>query len=179
MSLAEKYLPRYTIEDYRRWEGDWELIEGMAYALAPSPYGEHQKILMEIGRQISNQLRHCSHKCFVYPELDWIIDEDTVVRPDLMVVCKEVQTHLKEPPLVVVEIVSKSTAQKDQFLKYSLYEKEKVKFYVLVYPEIQKLRVFKLRDNAFEKVFDSHTGRFQFELEKGCKFTIDVDEVFK
>ena len=91
----------------------------------------------------------------------------------------QVQTHLKEPPLVVVEIVSKSTAQKDQFLKYSLYEKEKVKFYVLVYPEIQELRVFKLMDNAFEKVFDSHTGRFQFELEKGCKFTIDVDEVFK
>ena len=179
MNLAKSFFPRYTVADYQRWEGDWELIEGVPYALAPSPLGRHQKIMAEIIAQVVPQLKKCSQRCFIYPELDWIIDEDTVVRPDLMVVCKEVQTHLKEPPLVVVEIVSKSTAQKDQFLKYSLYEKEKVKFYVLVYPEIQKLRVFKLRDNAFEKVFDSHTGRFQFELEKGCKFTIDVDEVFK
>ncbi|MCX7794317.1 MAG: hypothetical protein N2257_07955 [Thermodesulfovibrionales bacterium] len=26
MSLAEEYVPRYTLEDYRRWEGDWEKI---------------------------------------------------------------------------------------------------------------------------------------------------------
>lgn len=37
--IAEKYLPRYTVEDYNRWEGDWELIEGIPYASAPSPSG--------------------------------------------------------------------------------------------------------------------------------------------
>ena len=47
---------------------------------------------MEIGSQISNQLENCS-LCFVYPELDWIIDEHTVVRPDLMVVCQYVLAY--------------------------------------------------------------------------------------
>ncbi|WP_457626586.1 hypothetical protein [Persephonella sp.] len=37
MSFAEKYLPNYTVEDYKQWEGDWELIEGIAYAMVPSP----------------------------------------------------------------------------------------------------------------------------------------------
>ena len=27
-------LPRYTVEDYEKWKGDWELIDGIPYALA-------------------------------------------------------------------------------------------------------------------------------------------------
>jgi hypothetical protein len=27
----------YTLEDYRPWEADWELIRGMALAMASSP----------------------------------------------------------------------------------------------------------------------------------------------
>jgi len=32
MGLAS-YLPHYTYEDYKHWEGDWELINGIAYAM--------------------------------------------------------------------------------------------------------------------------------------------------
>ena len=152
MNLAKSFFPRYTVADYQRWEGDWELIEGVPYALAPSPLGRHQKIMAEIIAQVVPQLKKCSQRCFIYPELDWIIDENTVMRPDLMIVCKDIQTYLKETPLVVMEIVSQPTVQKEQILKFSLYEREKVKFYVLLYPEIQKMRVFKLIDNKFEKI---------------------------
>jgi len=37
---------------------------------------------------------------------------------------------------------------------------------MLVYPSIGKIRVFKLRDNKFEKVFDSSEGVSQFNLKK-------------
>lgn len=147
MSLPERFLPRYTVEDYEKWEGDWELIDGIPYAIAPSPFGLHQRLILEIGRQIANQLDNCKKRCYVYPELDWIIDEETVLRPDLMVVCKDVKTHLKETPEIVVEIVSKSTALKDEQLKFSIYEREKVKFYMLVYLSIEKIRIFELKDN--------------------------------
>ena len=174
-SVVYEYLPRYTIEDYKRWEGDWELIHGIAYAMTPSPFGRHQRILMEIGWQFTSQLKHCSIPCYVYPELDWIVDEETVLRPDLMVVCKEVLTYLKEPPEVVVEITSKSSLQKDTYLKFSIYEKEKVAFYVLVYPEIQKVKIYALIQNKFEKVFDNDSGSFEFELKNGCKFSLNLD----
>ncbi len=25
----------YTYDDYKEWDGDWELIDGVAYAMAP------------------------------------------------------------------------------------------------------------------------------------------------
>ncbi|MEO1923214.1 MAG: Uma2 family endonuclease, partial [Nautiliaceae bacterium] len=28
----------YTVKDYEQWEGDWELIEGRPYAMAPAPF---------------------------------------------------------------------------------------------------------------------------------------------
>ena len=30
------YTPNYNYEDYKQWEGDWELIGGLAYAMAPA-----------------------------------------------------------------------------------------------------------------------------------------------
>ena len=44
MSIADKYRPRYKYEDYLIWEGRWELIDGMPYAMSPAPLPEHQKI---------------------------------------------------------------------------------------------------------------------------------------
>ncbi|MBI4377702.1 MAG: hypothetical protein HY578_01250 [Nitrospinae bacterium] len=46
------YIPRYTYNDYVKWEGRWELIEGMAYAMVPSPTIGHQLI----GKNILIQL---------------------------------------------------------------------------------------------------------------------------
>ena len=34
----------YTYEDYKLWEGDWELIRGFPVAMAPSPVILHQYI---------------------------------------------------------------------------------------------------------------------------------------
>jgi len=50
MTLA--YEERYSIEEYEQWEGDWELIYGDAYGMAPSPGFEHQSISGKIFRQI-------------------------------------------------------------------------------------------------------------------------------
>ena len=44
MTIAAKYLPNYTYEDYCQWEGHWELIEGIPYAMSPQPVPIHQKI---------------------------------------------------------------------------------------------------------------------------------------
>ena len=32
-ALKKEDLPAYTYEDYQHWEGDWELIEGIPYAI--------------------------------------------------------------------------------------------------------------------------------------------------
>lgn len=176
-ALAEKYLPRYTVEDYVKWEGDWELIDGIAYALAPSPSAGHQNISGLIFRYISEQLESCSEGCKVFFELDWIVDEHTVVRPDVVVVCEKVEDFIKTTPEVIFEVVSPNTAQKDEKLKFCLYERERVPYYALVYQNLKKVRIFKLKEGKYEKVFEGERGTFRFDIK--CPFEIDFDWVWQ
>ena len=47
-ALKIEYLPYYTYEDYKHWEGRWELIYGIAYAMSPMPMIKHQNITGKI-----------------------------------------------------------------------------------------------------------------------------------
>lgn len=44
MSIANKYRPQFTYDDYLLWEGRWELIDGMPYPMSPAPGPYHQTI---------------------------------------------------------------------------------------------------------------------------------------
>lgn len=35
---------RYTYNDFRLWEGNWELVNGYPYAMSPSPKREQSTI---------------------------------------------------------------------------------------------------------------------------------------
>ena len=86
--LAEVF--KYTIKDYELWEGNWELIDGYPIAMAPSSFGPHQAIMTKLVTILNNYLDECNNNCFVYAELDWIINDFTVVRPDISVICKKI-----------------------------------------------------------------------------------------
>jgi Uma2 family endonuclease len=164
--------PRYTYEDYKRFEGDWELIEGFLYAMAPSPFGIHQKIMANLIYLFKEELDEC--ECDIYPELDYIVSENTVLRPDLAVYCEEIEKYPKTTPKIVIEIVSSSTVDRDEKIKFSIYEKEKVDYYVLVYPDFKKVKIYKNKDK-FDKVYEGD-GKFKFEL---CDIEIDFKRAFR
>jgi len=78
-----------TIEDYAQWEGDWELIDGVPIALSPSPFGPHERIVSRLSFRSNRRSTATPPPCMIYTNLDWIISNDTVIRPDLMVVCED------------------------------------------------------------------------------------------
>ena len=47
-----EYIPQYTYEEYKTWEGKWELIYGVPYAMSPAPILKHQKIGNKIAQSI-------------------------------------------------------------------------------------------------------------------------------
>ncbi len=98
-----KYIPNYGIDDYILWKGDWELWDGVPISMSPSPFGPHGIVAAELIRQISNQLvEQSSDECRVLAEIDWVINRNTVVRPDVSLVCGEVPTkHIAYPPKLV------------------------------------------------------------------------------
>ena len=81
----------YTYDDYKQWEGDWELIYGQAVAIAPAPVISHQMVAFNIAYEIRKN-KECE-ECIVVLEEDWIISDDTVLRPDVALICDEEGDH--------------------------------------------------------------------------------------
>ena len=48
VSTAPRYLPHYTVADHAAWQGDWELLDGVAVAMTPSPFGPHAERLSRL-----------------------------------------------------------------------------------------------------------------------------------
>jgi len=176
MSIAE--IINYTYEDYKRWEGDWELIDGMPIAMAPAPMKIHQNISGEIYRELANSLDNCDD-CEALYEVDWKIAEDTILRPDILISCQdEDKNYITKSPKLIVEVISPSTAKKDEKIKFDIYEKEGVNYYILVYPDDLKAKIYRLKDDKYVKVGDFTKEVFNSEnLE--CNVDIDFEKVFR
>ncbi len=177
-ALRMEDLPSYTYEDYAQWEGDWELIDGIAYAMAPAPMRTHQSLAYTIARVLGNQIDRCP-ACEVLGEVDYKLSDDTVLRPDVVLTCGETrEAYLTKAPEIIVEVISPSTASRDEKIKFSLYEAEKVTYYVLVYPKDLIAKVYRLDGKAYDKegVFAQETYRFE---DTACKVEVDFSEVFK
>jgi len=169
----------YTYEDYKQWEGDWELINGLPLAMSPSPMRKHQSLASEIIRQIGNQLEDNCQECEVLGEIDYKVSNDTILRPNIVLTCNETsQDHLLKAPEIVVEIISSSTAKRDEVYKFSIYEAEKVKYYVLVYPDDLVAKIYKLDHNKYEKEGDFTQERYRFDATS-CKIELDFEKIFK
>ncbi len=77
--------------------------------------------------------RHTAAGCnaTVLAEVDWIVNDQTVVRPDLAVICEAAPAwHLTSAPAFIVEVLLESTRSRDLSFKQSLYASEGVGWYL-------------------------------------------------
>ena len=179
MSATKKeYLPNYTYDDYKKWEGNWELIYGVPYAMAPAPMIKHQAISNKIARYLDESLQECK-VCQALLPIDWKIDDSTVVQPDNLVICHTPQeeAYIKKAPKVIFEILSKSTATVDKNLKYELYEKEGVNYYIIVDPKESIAKVYRLHEGRYIKVCDAYEDSVDFDLNE-CSFAFDFAKIW-
>jgi Uma2 family endonuclease len=142
MNLPLLKHPGYTLEDWKGWEGRWELINGVAFDMTPAPNLEHQLISSKLHIAIGIALEDAKNKsggdCTVLAApLDVYLGE-AVVQPDLVVVCdpaKKSERGIEGAPDLVVEILSPRTASKDVTRKRWLYESAGVPEYLIVDPD--------------------------------------------
>lgn len=188
MSTGKKYIPHYDVEDYQQWEGDWELWEGVPVSMSPSPFARHSKLLGQIVTKLNVAIdaTHCDANVLV--ELDWIISNDTILRPDCVVACGSVpEKHLTTPPAIVVEVLSKSTRQRDLDHKRAIYQQEKVPYYLILDPDAEQLTVLKLDADGKYKQADQATNAtgadgadtLALKICGDCELSVDVSTLFK
>jgi Uma2 family endonuclease len=182
MFTAPRYEPHYSVADYLQWEGDWELWNGTAVAMSPSPLGPHERAAAKLVFQIESCLQAQGCSCATYAGLDWIVSDDTVVRPDVMVVCGgQPGRHLERPPALAIEILSDATAEKDRTAKRILYERAGVGHYLLVDPVKKTIEWLELGDQG---IFLDRSGdialakNFSLTLADGCQIDVDRQITF-
>jgi Uma2 family endonuclease len=178
MSSAPRYTPHYTVDDYRLWKGDWELWSGTAVSMTPSPFGPHSRLLGELSRVIGNAIVESNCRAQMLPEIDWVIASDTVLRPDISVVCgTRPDRHIDQTPAVVVEILSSSTRQRDLLHKREIYEQQGVPYYLIVDPDESTLTVLGMSESAtYDPV--SFKDALSIQICDDCDLTIDIGKLF-
>jgi Uma2 family endonuclease len=178
---------RFTYADYKAWELDegerFELIDGAAYAMS-APNDLHQAISGEIFRQIANYLR--GKPCKVRPapydvRLFYAEDEsdDTVVQPDISVICDENRRGpegCRGAPDLVVEILSPSNTAEETVRKFNLYMEAGVREYWIVSPKSKTVQSFALENGAYVgKIYGSAAALPSTALEG---LSVSLAEVF-
>ena len=178
MGIAQKILPHYTYEDWLHWEGRWELIEGHPIAMSPMPVPKHQKVAAALRMEIGISLKRCKH-CNIYDPIDFKIAEDTILQPDIIVVCGKItKPYLDFPPALVVEILSPSTALRDRHTKFEIYQQQTVKYYLIVDIEKETIEIYTLVNAAYQLQSVNGEGQFEFEFEDDCIITPDITAIW-
>ncbi len=141
MSLPQLKRSGYTVEDWKAWEGRWELINGVAYDMTPAPSYEHQLVSGALFAAIWNALGDAKRKgggeCDVLAAPLDVFLASGVYQPDLVVVCdpdKKNPRGIEGAPDLIVEILSPSTSSKDTVVKRWAYAATGVPEYLIVDP---------------------------------------------
>jgi len=193
MELSLDLNKRYTYADYLTWMDDQtrELIHGFIKLMSPAPRMIHARINTKILWNLESFIKKQKGNCEVFtapfdvrfPRGGETDDNkiDTVVQPDICVVCdlsKLDERGCCGAPDMIVEIISPSTGKKDYTEKFALYEESGVKEYWIVHPAEKAINVFLLQENG---KYDS--GKvYEFEVQVPVHILnnhpIDLNDIF-
>ena len=174
---------KFTYRDYRNAPEDerYELLDG-DLVMTPAPGTAHQRVsrnlTMLLGRSVELS---GAGEVFVAP-YDVVLSDTDVVQPDLLFVCTgraQIITaeNIRGAPDLVVEILSPSTAERDQTFKRSLYARHGVREYWLVDTDARTVTVLLNSPQGFAEVGVCKEGQTLVSPTlKG--FEINPDEIF-
>jgi len=139
--VAEQESPYYTFKDFLAWDESerCELINGETYMLA-APSRLHQELSRNIFIQLAEFLKGKPCQAFyapfavrLNPKKDY--SDDTVVEPDIVVVCdsdKLDDRGCNGAPDLIIEILSPGTVKTDRLVKFNKYLDAEVREYWMV-----------------------------------------------
>jgi Uma2 family endonuclease len=187
----------FTYADYLTWnfKERIELIKGKIFKMSPAPDFHHQKIQMNIAGELFLFLKNKPSTILTAP-IDVRFkgkpyrnkkrreDEiNTVVQPDIIVVCDEEKLRdircIDGAPELVVEILSPGNSRTEIKYKFDLYEENGVLEYWVVYPEYKQIYVYLLNaDEEYGKPAIYEAGdMLPCTVLKGLK--VKLDDIFK
>ncbi len=182
---------RYTYADYLKWnfEERLELIKGKIYKMSPAPTSLHQLVSGRLHGEMYSLLKGKRCQLFAAPfDVRLPVQNkkrpsqiDTVIQPDLCVVCHESKIDERGcigPPDLLVEVLSKRTGKKDRTTKLRLYEESGVKEYWMVSPRAETVDIFILNKDGKYAEAKIYTGKDVIKSETIPGLTINLSDIF-
>lgn len=125
---VEEYLRSELLAEVRN-----EYIDGYVYAMSGTSRN-HEKIIFNLSRKLGNHLENMP--CDVFSSnIKVYVSQSKFFYPDVMVVCSDENgdAYYTEKPVLIVEVLSKSTRRKDHTTKRFAYRQiETLQEYVLI-----------------------------------------------
>lgn len=155
MSVPESL--RFTYEDYLLLPEDrrYEIVDGELF-LTPAPTPYHQTIAMRLGFLLHAFVeRQNSGQVFIAP-CDVVLSRFDVLQPDIFFVSAERvsiigEKYVSEAPDLVVEVLSPSTADRDQVAKAKQYARFGVAEMWIADPKANTIEVFVNSSEGFRR----------------------------
>ena len=166
-----------TPEDGRRYE----VLEG-DLVVSPAPKWSHQRIVAKLTGLVVDADR-AGFGIFSPAPTDVIFAPKNVTEPDLLFLAKEhlgltTEAGVHGAPDLVIEVVSESSRRRDVLVKRHIYERFGVRFYWIVDPVEETVRIFELKDGAYGEPHTLRTGdRLGCPLFPGIE--LDVVRLFQ
>ena len=194
MELVLDINKRYTYADYLTWlDGETrELIHGFIHMMSPAPRMTHAIVSKNIYWYLESVVRNNKSKCKVfYAPFDVRFPKggetaydkiDTVVQPDICVVCdlsKLDERGCCGAPDMIAEVLSPSTNKKDLTKKFALYEESGVKEYWIVYPNDKAVHIFLLQEDGKYDAGAIYELEGKVPVHVFDNYLIDLDDIFE
>ena len=149
----------YTYADYLMWKikDRVEILKGKIFKMSPAPAISHQSISFNLSGLLFMYFYNKPCKVFASP-FDVVLKnkngkEDTVVQPDLCVVCDPEKLadgkRCLGAPDLIIEILSPGNSKKELKNKYELYQEAGVREYWLVHPQDEYVIINVLENNQY------------------------------
>lgn len=129
-----------------------EKINGKIYLMA-RPNKNHMRVQYNVCSVFNNYFRNRNKNCEAVFETQFDVDDDNYIVPDVMVFCYDSN---KDIPLIVIEVLSKSTRDRDFTIKMKKYAEIGVKEYWLIDYQSHSIDIYVLSDSVY-KPFKSYT----------------------
>jgi Uma2 family endonuclease len=178
MSIAESWPPAgqpFTIGELDRMPDDgrrYELFDGVLI-VSPRPVVLHQEVAFQLALRLNAA---CPPHLRVIPEPAVQLTSTTEFDPDIVVIRRDLLREAKvtEPPLLIVEVRSPSTALIDLNRKKAAYEQFGVPSYWIIDPQPNRpeLTVFELGPDGRYVEADRVSGSASFPAIR--PFEVDI-----
>jgi Uma2 family endonuclease len=132
----------------------YEILEGELY-VTPSPSPIHQRVGKRLQRQLEAYFEVNGRGEVFDAPLDVILTTRDVVEPDLIVVANPAQVSgraIEGAPLLLVEILSPSSIERDRIVKAARYAALGVPHYWIVDLDARAIECYRGQDGRYELV---------------------------